>query len=93
MEQERIRRNVLIKETQTTWTPRRKTLYKRLLQYAKVDSKDSVLDEKTKAEVQTRVAIHIHPEEREDLFKQEGVTRYQYINPTILHRIKDFLKI
>lgn len=90
---ERIRKSVLTNKEQISWTPQRKTFHKSLFAISRVDSENVILDEKTKAEVETRIAVHIRPEEREELFKQEGVTRNQYINPTILHRIKNFLEI
>jgi hypothetical protein len=50
------------------------------------------LDSLTKAEVQTRVAIHLPPERRALLFKQEGVPQNKYLSRTWKRRIKDFLR-
>jgi hypothetical protein len=54
---------------------------------------DVVLDPLTKAEVETRVAIHLPPDRRALLFKQEGVPQNKYLSRTWKRRIKDFLQI
>jgi len=51
-----------------------------------------VLDPLTKAEVETRVAIHFPPERRALLFEQEGVPQNKYLSRTWRRRIKDFLR-
>ncbi len=90
---ERSSASILTREAKVSWHPQRRTLQPILTGSPKTNSENTVLDPKTKAEVEIRVAIHIRPEERVELFKQEGVTRYQYIKPSILQRVKDFLKI
>jgi hypothetical protein len=91
---EKGRKSVLTKENAMAWHPQKRRILKvKLFDSAKINSENLVLDAKTKAEIETRVAVHIQPEEREELFKQEGVTRNQYTNPTILHRITNFLEI
>ena len=50
---------------------------------------DIALDPLTKAEVETRVAIHLPPDRRALLFRQEGVPQNKYLSRTWKRRIKD----
>lgn len=90
----RIHESILRREDAVTWHPQRNTLQPELFHTSRTDPVIVPLDEKTKAEVETRVSVYIGGRnKRNSLIRTEGVTQYQYIRPSIRHRLRDILGI
>ncbi len=85
--------SVLRREATVNWHPRRRTLQPASSRSPRANREGRVLDERARAEVETQVAFHIGFDGKDTLIKTEGVTRYQYVRPSILRRITDFLEI
>lgn len=88
----RIHESILKRAEAITWHPQRSTLQPELFRTSRTAPTIAALDEETKAEVETRVSAHIGDRgNRESLIRKEGVTHYQYIRPSIRHRLRDIL--
>lgn len=87
---EKPRESTLAAEKGVKWHTSKKDLRPRPL-HASLSYQEAKLDPQKTAEIETRVAIHLQPEDREELFRQEGVSRKQYTKTSIVKRVRNFL--
>ena len=78
---------------EVNWHPRRNPTQPVNVRAETAQAEELTIDPKTRAEIETRIICLFPPERMAELFRQEGVRPNDFLNRSLLRKIRDFLQI